>query len=88
MEKTNLSENHEFYESNDDNKTLNSAPGSIDLRQRVPDLLFCIGMDTNKHLRDSGFTDEQIISIYRAIRLSPCFISINFNVEPLDLPNK
>lgn len=87
MVKTDLSENSHFDEKTE-NESLNPAPGSVDLRQRVPDLLFCIGMDTNAHLRERGFTDEQIRSIYQAIRLSPCFISINFNVEPLDLPNK
>lgn len=87
MEKTN-SQNDNFELEKPDVKNLNPAPGSIDLRQRVPDLLFCLGIDTNFQLREAGFDDEQIEKIYTAVRRSPCFISINFNLEPLDLPNK
>lgn len=84
MEKTNLS-NNDFEKEQGSVENLNPEPGSVDLRQRVPDLLFCLGLDTNEKLREAGFDDSQIQKIYTAVRQSPCFISINFNLEPLDI---
>lgn len=86
MEKTDF--NEKFEQEVQDTSSLNPAPGSVDLRQRVPDLLFCLGLDSNPKLREAGFSDEQISVIYTALRQSPAFMSINFNLEPLDLPNK
>lgn len=68
-----------------DSSALNPAPESIDIRQRVPDLLFMLGIDVNKNLREAGFSDSQIAEIYTAIRRSPCFISINFNHNVLNV---
>lgn len=82
MEKTNSSTKKVVQ---DEASLLNPAPESVDLRNRVPDLLFMLGMDANKNLREAGFSDSQIAEIYTAIRRCPCFISINFNHNVLDV---